>query len=583
MTDPFFRAIRRFPSLLLLAGIVCFGSPVQAADEFLPRTNPKVQQAEQVYRRLVQAIGDARTPPEFKMSRGKSSAFDVAMFRPSQHRVIMEERFYDLAQGMPAATAPHALALILGHELAHFYRNHSWAMEFGRAFAGRQAGAVSHGAGGAGETQAAATAPAERRRVEAEADYFGGFYSLLAGYHPLSVAPQVFDAVYKEYRFDETLPGYEHLMRRKESAKEAQLRLRELVPLFEVGVQLTAIRDYLTAARIFERIAADFPGPEMLNNAGMALANESLRWFPESEPRFSYPLEFDSDTRLADEGQRGAELDEAERLERRTALLERAKNLLERALVAQPSYVTAAVNLACVLDLSGEPDLAARRAETLLAANERGKGTAAQALVIAGIAAAHTGRPEEARKAFMEARALGSVSAEENLTVLAGRDVVRDAGSAAHAARPIQPETVGGVNVAGINAAEVLAERGSKTIGRWEADEERPDVRIVTRKQGAIRTTVVMQKSGGSAGKRAAVIFLSAERHALGKTGRGVTAGMPVPQLEAAYGPPVAVITARNGLYYRYENPYRGSQVGLLVRIDADRSVREWVAYRIEE
>ncbi|SLM48674.1 conserved exported protein of unknown function [Nitrospira japonica] len=582
MVDPLLRAVRRFLSPILLAGIVSFGSPVQASDEFLPRSNPKVQQAEQVYRRVVQAIGDARTPPEFKMVRGKSSAFDVAMFAPSQHRVIMEERFYDLAQRLPASNAPHALALILGHELAHFYRNHSWAMEFGRAFAERQTGAaVSHGAAGVGGAQAAAAAPAERRRVEAEADYFGGFYSLLAGYRPLSVAPQVFDAVYKEYRFDEALPAYEHLMRRKEAAREAQLKLQELMPLFDVGVQLTAIKDYVTAARIFERIAADFPGPEMLNNAGAALANESLRWFPESERRFRYPLEFDPDTRLAEEGQRGAEeLDEPERLERRTALLERAKSLFERALAAEPSYATAAVNLACVLDLLGEPDLAAQRAEALLATKAREDGTAAQALVIAGIAAVHRDRLEEARKAFTEARALGHASAEDNLAVLAGRDVERGTGSSADAPRPIQPETVGGTNIADVNATEVLAEQDSKTIGRWEADEERPDVRIVTRTRGGVRTTVVMR---GSAGKRVAVVFLSAERDALGKTGRGVTAGMPVPQLEAAYGLPAVVLTARKGLYYRYENPYRGSQVGLLVRIDANRSVREWVAYRIEE
>ncbi|HMU55404.1 MAG TPA: hypothetical protein PKA61_10370, partial [Nitrospira sp.] len=207
----------------------------------------------------------------------------------------------------------------------------------------------------------------------------------------------------------------------------------------------------------------------------------------------------------------------------------------------------------------------------------------AQALVIAGIAAAHRGRLDEARKAFTEARTLGNALAEDNLAALNEPDAGRGAGSATGTVKPIQPETVGGVNVAEVNVAEVLAERGSKTVGRWEADEERPDVRIVTRTQGAVRTTVVMQRSGGPAEKRTTVVLLSAERDALGTTVRGVTAGMPVPQLEAKYGPPAAVLTARKGLYYRYENRYRGSQVGLLVRIDADRLVREWVAYRIEE
>lgn len=568
---------------LLLAGVLWPGSSAHADDEFLPRANPKVQQAEQVYRRVVQAIGDARTPPEFKMVRGRSSAFDVAMFSPSQHRVVIEERFYDLAQSLSPSTAPHALALILGHELAHFYRNHLWTMEFGRAFAERQTGAaVSHDAAVAGGTQATTAVPVERRRVEAEADYFGGFYSLLAGYHPLSVAPQVFDAVYKEYRFDETLPAYEHLMHRKEAAKDAQVKLQELIPLFDVGVQLTAIEDYLTAARIFERIAADFPGPEMLNNAGAALANESLRWFPEAERRFGYPLEFDPDTRLADDGQRGAPApDEDERRERRSALLERAKHLFERAIAAQPSYATAIVNLACVLDLLGESDLAAGRIESLLAMNRRGgDGVMAQALVIAGIAAAHTGRIDEARKAFTEARSLGSAVAEGNLAALARSAAEQDHGRSAEAARPIQPETVGGMSVAEVNPAEVLADQGSRTIGRWDADEEQPDVRIVTLKKGAVRTTVVTQGSGGT---RKTLILLGAERDAQGKTIRGVTVGMPVSQLEARYGPPAAMTASRRGVYYRYQNPYRGSQVGLLARIDADRAVRDWIVYRIEE
>src|SRR4029453_5171899 len=124
-------------SLLLLilvhaAWLIFVGSPA-AADELLQRNNPKFKWAEDVYRRLSRAVGDRRTPPELRMVRGKSSVFDIAMFAPKQHRVLIEERFVDLAQRLPNSDGSHALALILGHELAHFYRNHPWALEFGNA------------------------------------------------------------------------------------------------------------------------------------------------------------------------------------------------------------------------------------------------------------------------------------------------------------------------------------------------------------------------------------------------------------------------------------------------------------------
>src|SRR4029079_5421791 len=131
--------------LLHFTWIIGTSSPA-LADEFLPRTNPKFKQADEVYRNLIRAVGDSRTPPELRVVRGKSSVFDIAMFSPKQHRILVEERFLDVAHRLPTSDGPHALALILGHELAHFYRNHPWALEFGNAFADRQRQSVDGGA-----------------------------------------------------------------------------------------------------------------------------------------------------------------------------------------------------------------------------------------------------------------------------------------------------------------------------------------------------------------------------------------------------------------------------------------------------
>jgi tetratricopeptide (TPR) repeat protein len=559
-------------SLILFhaAWLLC-AVPPALADEFLSRTDPKFKQAEEVYRSLIRSIGDSRTPPELRMVRGKSSVFDIAMFAPTQHRVLIEERFVDVAQRLAPSEGPHALALILGHELAHFYRSHPWALEFGKGFAERQ-----RQPGNGGPATRDGLNREERRRLEAEADYFGGFYSFLAGYHPLRVASPVFDAVYREYRFDTSLPGYERLQDRKAAAREAQARLRRLEPLFEAGMFLALVKDHLNAWRVFDRIAADFPGPEIVNNAGVSLANEALRWFTESEQAFVYPLSLDADTRLADSG-RGGEAGDEERRERRTALLEEAQARFERALVLLPGYVSGIVNLACVLDLLGRHQAALEKArEALQIAGRGAEGREAQ--VIAGIAAARLGRIDEAREALNAARQLGSPFAEKNLSVMAGS--IMSTGQADRTEqKPLRPERIDGINVGDIRLADVLSDPDAEMLLRWEADEDMPELQIVKTMRASAQALVILR---GSADKRSAALVLSSDPKTTGATG-GLVRGLPVAGVEAQFGSPSAVVLTSQGRYYVYQGRYRNSQLGLIVRLNADRLVRNWASYRIDE
>ena len=568
---------RRWPRFVILYALCSLSlRGLATADEYLPRADPKFQQVEGVYRNLVRAIGDSRTPPELRMVRGKSSVFDIAMFAPRQHRVVIEERFVDLAQRLPASDGLHALALILGHELAHFYRRHPWALEFGKVFADRQHQARESTAGPRADTAPTREA---RRRLEAEADYFGGFYSFLAGYHPLRVSSQVFDAVYREYQFDENLPAYEHLEDRKAAAQEAQVRLRQLEPLFEAGMFLSVIRDHLNAARVFDRIAADFPGPEILNNAGASLANESLRWFTEAERRFLYPLTLDSETRLASDASRGGSADEAERRERRSALLEQALERFERAVALLPGYVSGMVNIACVLDLLGRHEAALQKAREALAQLERDAANdGGDAAVIAGIAAARLGRDDEARTAFLSARALGSPFAEGNLSALKGRHEM-EAQAEESDRKPFHPGPVGGTNITELRVGEVLADPDATVLARWDADDEQPELQIFRTKRGSALTTLILR---GDAANRSAAIFLSTDPAATG-VGDELAVGSPVSRVEARYGKPSSVYLSRQGRYHVYEGRYHGNLLGLIIRLDRGGLVRNWAAFRIEE
>ncbi|MDP9132624.1 MAG: neutral zinc metallopeptidase, partial [Nitrospirota bacterium] len=297
-------------------GLILIWTVPSHGETFLPASHPKVKASRDVYERLIRTIGDARMPPDLRLVAGKASTFDVALYVPSRRAIYLEEEFYDLLQSTLSSNHSQGLALILGHELAHFYRNHTWVEDFNRSFAQRQI--MAPGSGPAPARSSSGENATERRRLEAEADYFAGFYGYLAGLPTVTVASQLFDSVYEHYHFDPALPAYEHLRQRKETAREAQQKLQALIPLFETGVQSLLIQDYGSAGRIFDRVATEFPSPEVLSNTAVADSLAALQWESQTERRYVYPIELDPDTRLTGEATRGpADLTPEERAERR--------------------------------------------------------------------------------------------------------------------------------------------------------------------------------------------------------------------------------------------------------------------------
>ncbi|BCA54595.1 hypothetical protein W02_17350 [Nitrospira sp. KM1] len=557
--------------------LVLTWSSLACAEEFLPASNQKVRVSRQVFDQLVRSVNDPRTPPEFRIVKGKATTFDVAQFLPGRHAVYLEEEFYDLLQSSLPKEQANGLALILGHELAHFYRNHRWAEGFGRAFAHRQ---TALGGGESGEDVPRIESAKERRRLEAEADYFGGFYSFLAGYQPLSVATPVFDAIYTHYRFDPGLPAYEHLKHRRETAKEAQQRLRELAPLFETGVYALLIGDYTSSGLIFDRIATEFPGPEILNNAGVAEALDALQWFSETENRFVYPFEIDSESRLAGEGQRGMTFaDPEQRRGRRNDLLEQARRHLEKAVAMNPSYAMALLNLACVFDLLGDYESAGSRAEAarLLAQSQGAAEMLARAHAVKGIVFSHQGDDESAKREFGLAANSGNGAGVENLARInapAGR-------ASLHVAEPrtlALPEQVGDMKIADLGEGEFMNPKDTRTLARWDADDElRPALTVVSRQRGTVRATAIIKGSGSM---RSSTYLLSGRQGAEGRTIKGVRRGDTVNVVERAYGSPNSVFVSGRGRYYLYQSPYRDERVGIIFRFDDKQAVESWVAFR---
>lgn len=211
--------------LLLLLGT--------AGAQPLPPDHPKTVAARRVVDDLVRAIGDGRTPPEFQLlASGSSSRMKVAWFAPGHNLLTLEERAYDLCAEL-GPDSLNGLAVLLGHELAHYYKDHGWVGDFGNGFAELEVGQTLNQLRRSEE---------KVLELETEADIFGGFFGYVAGYNTLEAAPPLLEKLYTAYALSTQLRGYPALPERQAIARQSAAELRGLIPAFEAGQRLLLVR-----------------------------------------------------------------------------------------------------------------------------------------------------------------------------------------------------------------------------------------------------------------------------------------------------------------------------------------------------
>lgn len=550
------RTVQLFLALLLL----CLASPTHA-QQFLPKNHPKYQTALKVFDDLIRVVSDGRTRPALQLlARGTTSRMRVAWFNPEQNSLTLEEQTYDLCASL-GPDSLDALAALLGHELAHYYKDHGWVGDFGNGFANLEVGQTLR------QLKGDLTKMVE---LETEADYFGWFSGYIAGYKTLDIAPEVLKKIYAEYRLGDKIPGYPSLSERQEIARHAADKLHQLVPVFEAGHRLLLVKQYEEAARCFDHLARTFPSRELLNNAGLARALEALSLFPEGQLRFAYPLELDAATRLRG-GKKAAEYDLTEpREERRSRLLEEAKELFEAARSKDPGYAPAYINLACIAELQdefGEALFFAEKAVQLARRNHEALSLA-NALIARGIARACSNPPAEetARQDFEEARAGNPSLALFDLNALGQRSA--GPGSAGREKEPpSQREQLDGLST---QEYDLILEAPDVIAGVPAASRSQPAIDI-NAKQIASWSGLVIDT-----GYRT-LIFLETRRGYEGASERGIRIGSTMAQVTEAYGQPAALVPGRQVTYHVYE------RARIIFQAGADSRVQGWMIYNVEE
>lgn len=540
--------------------LLCWASHAHA-QQFLPKNHPKYQTALKVFDELIRVFSDGRTRPTLQLlPRGATSRMQVAWFNPEQNSLTLEERAYDLCASL-GPDSLDALAALLGHELAHYYKDHGWVGDFGNGFADLEVGQTLR------QRKGDLTRMVE---LETEADYFGWFSGYIAGYKTLDIVPEVLKKIYAEYRLGDHIPGYPSLAERQEIGRHAAAKLHQLVPVFEAGHHLLLVKQYEEAARCFDHLARTFPSRELLNNAGIARALEALPLFPEDQLRFAYPFELDAATRLRN-GKKAAEYDLTEpREERRSRLLEEAKELFEAARSKDPGYAPAYINLACIAALQGEFEEALFLAEKAvqLARRNHEALSLANALIVRGLARAHSNPPDEeaARQDFEEAKAGNPSLALFNLKVLDLKSA--SSGSSGGEEKPSsQREQLDGLSA---REYDFILEAPEAIAGVPAASRSQPAIDI-NAKQTASWSGLVIDT-----GYRT-FVFLETRRGYLGQSGRGIRIGSTMAQVAEAYGQSAALVLGRQGTYHIYE------RARIIFQAGADDKVQGWMIYNMEE
>ncbi len=502
---------------LIAATLLCYS--IEARE--LPKSSYKYQNAYTVFKQLKRAIGHSQKgEPVFKMI---DTQYCVARMNFHEGVIELEERAYDVCSGF-GADSLNALAVLLGHELTHYYLDHDWHNSMGSSFASEEMGHEMHQNG---------IEVKSMEHMESEADEFGGIYGYLAGFNTLGIGPELLDNIYASYGLEEEMEGYPSLNQRKRIAHDAQLKLQDLIPVFDAANYLTAMGLHEQAARCYKQILKEFPGRSIMNNAAVALASESLSYFDRAEVAYDFPFELDATTRLST-GLKGT----AANVSVRNRLLKEAAELLSSAIATDPGYVTAQLNLAMVYELMEESKLAGEllgSASKQLAARPNADQEALL-LIARAIIADRGGDRAQAKQLLEQSLAIKPLACGRNnervLKDIAIRPTERSMGFAQVS------ESIKGQKIADIYR---LFQDSQDHKTQYLGDE----VKLHSKEVQC--SNVVWLEADDH------LIMLQTGAHYDGSSAREIAIGSKTRAVQRAYGMPSSQLNARTGAYLVYE------------------------------
>jgi tetratricopeptide (TPR) repeat protein len=502
----------------------------------------KAEVAERIYHEIARTVKDSRKAPTFNFIFSEGEPYYNAYYNPQNNTINFGEGIYDLAVTF-GKDSLNALAMVLGHELAHFYKDHGWGMSFGTANEDTEI---------AKKIYDMELNENLRAKMEAEADYFGGLFGYMAGYNTLEVGADFYNKLYETVGLPDSTAGYPTRNDRVEICRNSKKMLKDLVPVFKAANLLTLIQQYEKAALCYDHIANVFPSREIYNNAGVAYLALAMDTYEEEEMPYIYPMGIDFETRM--ETTAKGMLDDQPINDKRVKALALAKQQFEDAIRIDEDYAPAYINLSMTLALQGDTEMAlANGSKGARLAKEQGKAMLeANGYLVRGIIYALKGKKAEARKEWKLARLGNTIIAELNLKALNESKLAR-----LFRKKP-KPETAGleeTIADLGIEVMEVLFEDKDqlKVSVIERQNEDRPETIVVGVNEEEF-DAILLASYGGYMGLDEELQgFLMTKANYEGETARGIKIGSSLKELKEAYGDPARTYAGLNANYHFYQ------------------------------
>lgn len=317
----------------------------------------KMETAARVFNQLKRAQGllSSEKPGLSLVKRLPNRRFVMAMISYDKGAIYIEEAAYDLCTTF-GKDSLNALAIYLGHELAHFFGRHNvtnhYAWEYEQGL--RQDSLFRILEKSLPESKKDSLMDIINKSMRAftsaenekDADLQGGFLSYLSGYHTFGITEQLLDKTYNDFGLPQNPPGYPSLEKRKQIAAESEKKLSHLIDHFEMGNLLIALDEFDDALLYYNRVLASFKSREIYNNIGVLYTLSFLKNASKKKVKYAFPVELDVESRLLSPSARGTDNSELQKLYLAIENFEKAANL-------DADYPVSHLNKGCVHTLLG--------------------------------------------------------------------------------------------------------------------------------------------------------------------------------------------------------------------------------------
>lgn len=288
----------------------------------------KQRTVQKVFDNIVNAFGNAKAAPLLKLLPNTQKERVVAAYSTTPQPCIkVDEQLVDICFQLKADSL-NALAIIISHELAHYYNDHTFCSDYAFAI----------------QSKILLKASKESRiEKETKADRDGLFYAMIAGYQPLQSFEKILNSIYNNYKLPANLTGYPSLSERKKIISYQTEEVKNLLAVYNAGLLLLYLNYLVEAEDCFAYLSVYFPSREVYNNLGVAKFLQAVQANNTDSINIIYPIDIDPVSRLYISSTRsyGGENKDTK------VLLKEAKKSFEKAQSLDPNYFTSYINLAC--------------------------------------------------------------------------------------------------------------------------------------------------------------------------------------------------------------------------------------------